>query len=157
MLQQVGQERHPSKFGMKLTMAGAKAEGRGSIFAQRPLPRDVIEYAAWDASLLLATHTRLVELLGHRLPKLRQASDARAQHAAKSRGRRRVCVDINNQYALASRELIEACRPDDMQPATPLVVSNDVVCTVDPLLSLLPVDLSMRTRWPHTADLGHCA
>ncbi len=58
MLQQVGQERHPSKFGMKLKLAGAKAGGRGSIFAQRPLPRDVIEYAAWDASLLLATHTR---------------------------------------------------------------------------------------------------
>jgi stage III sporulation protein SpoIIIAA len=68
---------------------------------------------------------------------LRQASDARARHAAKSGGRRRVCVDLSNQYALASRELIEAWRPDDMQPATPLVVSNDV----DPLLSLLPVDL----------------
>jgi stage III sporulation protein SpoIIIAA len=137
MLQQVGQDRHPSKFVMKLKMGGAHAGGSGSIFAQRPLPRDIIEYAAWDACLLLAAHTRLVELLGDQLPKVMQASDARASHAAKSGGRRRVCVDLSNQYALASRELIEACRPDDMQPAMPLVVSNDV----DPLLSLLPADL----------------
>ena len=91
MLQQVGQERHPSKFAMKLRMDRARVGQGGSIFAQRPLPRDVIEYAAWDASLLLAAHTRLVELLGDRLPKLRQASDARARHAAKSGGAARLC------------------------------------------------------------------
>ena len=137
MLKQLGQEQHPSKLAMKAKMERA-GEAAGSIFARRPLPRDVIEYAAWDVSILLSAHARLVELLGDHLQSVSQASDTRARHAAASGGRRRVCVDVNSQYALASRELMEACRPDAMMPAAPLVVSNDV----EPLLSLLPKDIS---------------
>ena len=62
----------------------------------------------------------------------------RAQHAAASGGRRRICADLSHGYALASRELMHVFRPESMQAIEPLVVSNEI----DTLLSLLPADIA---------------
>ena len=123
---------------MKNRMNAAWTTGGTSLFAQRPLPRDVIEYAAHDVSLLLAAYGRLAEMLSPEgLASATRASGQRARHAAASGGARRVCIDVSNQHALASRELLDTVRPADMMRALALVVSNDV----EPLLALLPADL----------------
>eukprot|EP00908_Phaeocystis_cordata_P000460 Transcript_10487.p1 GENE.Transcript_10487~~Transcript_10487.p1 ORF type:complete len:831 (-),score=192.75 Transcript_10487:133-2262(-) len=136
LLKQLGHDLHPSKHFMKKRMDESGRAG-GSLFAKRPLPRDVLEYAAMDVSLLLGAYERLQELLGDQLSLVQRASDVRALHATSSGGRRRVCVDVSNQYALASRELIETCRPEAMEACMPLSVSNDI----EPLLALLPEDV----------------
>ena len=136
MLKELGREQHPSKLAMKRRMA---SDDSGGVFARRPLPRDVIEYAAMDVTLLLGAHTSLVEMLGaDQLNEVVLASGIRAEHAATSGGRRRVCVDVSSEHALASRELIEVCRPAAMLATAPLVVSNEV----GPLLALLPADIT---------------
>ena len=55
MLKQLGSTLHPSKLAMKDRMA---SDSSRSIFSQRPLPREVIEYAAMDVTLLLNVHKR---------------------------------------------------------------------------------------------------
>lgn len=136
MLQQSGKEPHPSKAWMKREM---NASSGTSLFSARPLAKDVVEYAALDASLLLGAKAELFDLVdGGSVGMLIQASDQRAQYAVYSGGKRRVCIDCANQYALASRELLESCRPSDMQAIKPLVVSNDV----EPLMALLPPDIA---------------
>jgi len=58
--------------------------------------------------------------------------------AADSGGKRSVCFDVANSYALASFELLNEVRPDDMLVPAPLDVSNETAT----LLAMLPVDLS---------------
>lgn len=135
MLQQSGKEPHPLKARMKREMNGSSET---SLFSRRPLAKDVVEYAALDASLLLDAESELLGLIDGSVDMLIQASDQRAQNAVQSGGKRRVCIDDANQHALASRELLECCRPGDMQAIKPLVVSNDV----EPLLTLLPPDIA---------------
>ena len=137
MLGQLNHTEHPSKVAMKRKMGGA--DSGGVVFSRRPLPRDVIEYAAMDVTLLRSAYSTLTELLGPaQLESVKHASGIRAHHAAVSGGRRRVCIDVSSEHSLASRELLEACRPEAMQPTAPLVVSNDV----EPLLTLLPADIA---------------
>ena len=137
MLRQLSHTEHPSKVAMKRKMGGA--DSGGVIFSRRPLPCDVIEYAAMDVTLLRSAYSALAEMLGPaQLESVKHASGIRAHHAAVSGGRRRVCIDVSSEHSLASRELLEACRPEAMQPTAPLVVSNDV----EPLLTLLPTDIA---------------
>ena len=60
MLKQLGCTLHLSKRDMKERMASDSSK---TVFSQRPLPRNVIEYAAMDVTLLLSAHER-----SHRLP-----------------------------------------------------------------------------------------
>jgi hypothetical protein len=60
MLKQLGCTAHPSKREMKERTASDSSK---TVFSQRPLPRNVIEYAAMDVTLLLSAHQR-----SHRLP-----------------------------------------------------------------------------------------
>jgi predicted Fe-Mo cluster-binding NifX family protein len=83
-----------------------------SIFSRRPLSQKLVEYAAMDVILLLSIKDRLWELLGgEALSLIKKASNARAQLASSLSGRRRICVDVSNGHALASRELVDIFRP----------------------------------------------
>jgi hypothetical protein len=107
MLQTLDHPTHPSKFAIKRRMDSAET----SIFSRRPLSQKLVEYAAMDAILLLSIKDRLWESLGEDdLDKIKKASHIRAQLAASSIGRRRICVDASN-HSLASRELIDVFRP----------------------------------------------
>jgi hypothetical protein len=59
MLKQLGCTVHPSKREMKERMASDSSK---TIFLQRPLPRNVIEYAAMDVILLRSAHERSYRL-----------------------------------------------------------------------------------------------
>ena len=140
MLQQLGTEGHPLKQSMK------RAMDDGRLFSQRPLPADALEYAALDASLLFKAKDSLFAVLGPSRDAIQRASDFRATMAPASGGLRQMCFDVANSYAIASRELLEELRPQDMLRPTKLEVSDDT----EILLSMLPNDLreklSGRTR-----------
>ena len=109
MLQTLHHSTHASKLAIKRRMHSSDR----SIFLRRPLSPKLVEYAAMDAILLLSTKDRLWELLGeHDLIKIKTASHTRAQLAASSSGRRRICVDGRNNHALASRELVDVFSPE---------------------------------------------
>jgi ribonuclease D len=55
MLKQLGCTVHTSKREMKKRMASDSSK---SVLLQRPLPRDVIEFAAMDVTLLLSDETK---------------------------------------------------------------------------------------------------
>jgi hypothetical protein len=59
MLKQLGCTVHPSKREMKERMASDSSK---TVFSQRPLPRNVIEYAAMDVTLLRSAHERSYRL-----------------------------------------------------------------------------------------------
>ena len=148
MLQKLGHAAHPSKFAVKQQMKASN----GSIFSRRPLSRELVEYAAIDAALLLSVKDSLLGALeAAQYENIRQASNIRAQHAAASGGRRRICADLSNYYVLASREFMQVFRPESMQAIEPLVVSNEI----DPLLSLLPADIasSLDGHEEHLSDI----
>ena len=123
---------------IKATMMARTAEGKeGPVLSQRQLAQDAIEHAALAFSLQRSVHTRLVDLLGPDMANVKKASDLCARNSAESGGRRCVCVNVSN-HQLASRELMEVCRPAQMLGTTVPVVSDDV----QPLLLLLPSDIS---------------
>jgi predicted Fe-Mo cluster-binding NifX family protein len=108
MLQTLGHSTHSSKSAVKRQMDLVDA----SIFSRRPLSQKLVEYAAMDVILLLSIKDRLWELLGgEALSLIKKASNARAQLASSLSGRRRICVDVSNGHALASRELVDIFRP----------------------------------------------
>ena len=131
MLQQLGQDRHPLKNNLKNKMDD------GHIFAQRPLPPDVLEYAALDVSLLVKAKESLFAVLGPSRPSIERASDRRAKMAPASGGARQMCFDVANAYSISSLELLQEVRPKDMLETTPLEVSDDTGV----LLEMLPDDL----------------
>jgi hypothetical protein len=111
MLQTLDHSTHSSKSAVKRRMDSVD----GSIFLRRPLSQKLVEYAAMDAILLLSIKVRLWETLGEdALSQIKTASRTRAQLAASSRGRRRICADLSNGHALASRELVEIFRPQSL-------------------------------------------
>jgi ribonuclease D len=127
MLEELGFDAHPTK---RRVHASMRTE---NVFAARPLPAYLIEYAALDASLLYDSAAVLLERIKEaRVPVsvLRAASDALARLAIsamiefgpEAARRRRVCFDMAHGYRLASRELLEAWRPEDLQASTPIVV-----------------------------------
>ena len=132
LLQHLGQEQHATKKFMQSQMKNKE------LFLQRPLPPDVLQYAADDVRLLLGTYEKLCKRLGRTWDAIQRASDLRARMAAGTGGARHICFDVPNSYALASYELLFVMRPKDMLNPTPLEVSNET----DTLLMMLPTDLS---------------
>ena len=135
-LEQLGLAPHPTKRAMKQRMDD------GSLFAQRPISKDVLEYAVADVVLLLGAKDRLIEVLGDAWVSVQRASDARALLAPRSGGARQICFDVTNDYAIVSLELLKEQRPNDMEALTPLVVSDET----HELMSLLPEDLAVDLR-----------
>lgn len=131
VLQELGTPQHMSKHIMQCQMKNK------DLFSQRPLPRDVLQYAVDDVRLLVGAHESLRQRLGGTWETIQLASDMRAQTAARNGGARHICFDVPNSYAIASYELLFVLRPDDMLTPTPLEVSNET----DTLLKMLPEDL----------------
>ena len=143
MLQFFGSPEHPGKAAMKRRMQQQQQNsisgggGSDGIFSQRPLPHDVLMYAAQDVSLLVEARSAILEALGNSsssLEGLRRASDRRAAAAMESGGLRQVAFDLSRGRCFASRELLEELRPEDMCRSRALEVSDDS----EVLLSLLP-------------------
>jgi hypothetical protein len=132
VLQELGKPQHTSKHIMKQQMKNK------DLFSQRPLPRDVLQYAVDDVKLLVGTYEKLHERLGNHWEAIQRASDMRARTAAASGGTRNVCFDVPNSYAVASYELLVTLRPDDMMATVPLKVSNET----DTLLKMISEDLT---------------
>ena len=139
MLQFFGSPEHPGKAAMKRRMQqNSSGGGSDEVFSQRPLPHDVLMYAAQDVSLLVEARSAILEALDNSsssLEGLRRASDKRAATAMESGGLRQVAFDLSGGGCrFASRELLEELRPEDMCRSRALEVSNDS----EVLLSLLP-------------------
>jgi hypothetical protein len=132
VLQELGEPQHMSKHMMQHQMKNE------DLFSQRPLPRDVLQYAVDDVKLLVGAYEKLHERLGNHWEAIQRASDMRARTAAASGGKRNVCFDIPNSYAVASYELLAVLRPDDMMAPFPLKVSNET----DTLLKVISEDLT---------------
>ena len=152
MLQFFGSPEHPGKAAMKRRMQQQQQNsisgggGSGGIFLQRPLPQDVLMYAAQDVSLLVEARGAILEALGNsnsNLEGLRRASDKRAAVAMESGGLRQVAFDLSGGGCrFASRELLEELRPEDMCRSRALEVSDDS----EVLLSLLPDAMAEHLR-----------
>ena len=141
---------HPTKTSMKAKMQASWRQVGTSLFAQRPLPLDVLHYAADDVSLLVDAQDKLAEVLGPEAwASVQRASDARAFAAQKTHGARQICFDVANDYAIASLELLHEQRPGDMVAPTPLEVSDDTAV----LLDMLPDDFA-ETLAGQTAKLS---
>lgn len=96
--------------------------------------------AAWGVARLLEARPHIEAALGaSKLEKLMTATARVAHRAAHKPGKRRVGLNINKAYALASPELLEVFEPQALQEQRALVTSN----AVEPLLSLLPVDIAV--------------
>ena len=144
MLQFFGSSQHPGKAAMKRRMQQQNSSRSSDIFSQRPLPQDVLMYAAQDVALLVAARSGILEALGSSsLEGLRRASDRRAAAAMESGGLRQVAFDMSGgRCRFASRELLEELRPQEMRRSRALNVSDDS----EVLLSLLPDAMAERLR-----------
>jgi hypothetical protein len=145
MLQQIGRDKHPLKQRFKQKMSN------GDLFAERPLPSDVLRYAALDASLLLDAKDSLFVALGSMRNLVQRASDTRAATSLTTGGARNLCFDVANSYSLASLELLKEQRPNDMLLPCPLKVSDDTGV----LLEMLPEDLraALDGKTAHLSDI----
>jgi hypothetical protein len=132
VLQELGKPQHTGKHIMKQQMKNK------DLFSQRPLPRDVLQYAVDGVKLLVGTYEKLHERLGNHWEAIQRASDMRARTAAASGGTRSICFDVPNSYAFASYELLAMLRPNDMMAPLPLKVSNET----DTLLKMISEDLT---------------
>lgn len=133
VFQHLGTSQHFSK----KMIQGMTHQTVNHFFSQRPLPRDVLQYAVDDVRLLVDAYDRLRERLADNWDVIQRASDMRARMAAANGGSRHVCFDIQNAYSLASYELLSVVRPEDIMTPAPLKVSNET----DSLLNILPEDL----------------
>jgi stage III sporulation protein SpoIIIAA len=133
MLKHLRLPEHMTKSGMKSKMQ----QSGWTLFAQRPLTPDLVQYAADDVALLVGTAGELAKVLGlEQWSSVQRASDARASAAPETKGARQVCFDVSKMYTIASLELLREQRPGDILAPTPLTVSDDTSV----LLNLLPLD-----------------
>jgi stage III sporulation protein SpoIIIAA len=139
MLEQLGQQPHPSKRSFKKQMEN------GDLFAKRPLPPDALKHAADDVSLLIKARESLCSALGDKWDSVQRASDSRALLALQNSGARQLCFDVSNEYAMSSLELLRELRPEAILVPTPLVVSNETDVLLEMLSEDLVIDISERT------------
>ena len=109
----------------------------------RPLTVTARKRAADEVRDLLDVWPRLLEAVGSDLTAVQEASDLRAvSGAASTTGSRQIVFDVANSYGIASPELLQAVRPNDMYSPAQLIVSNDT----DVLLDLLPTNIGNELR-----------
>jgi stage III sporulation protein SpoIIIAA len=140
MLEQLGQQPHPSKHSFKKRMENC------DLFAKRPLPPDALKYAADDVSLLIKARKSLGSALGDKWNSVQRASDSRALMASQSGGARQICFDVSNSYVMSSLELLRELRPEAILAPTPLVVSDETAVLLEMLPHDLAVNISGRTN-----------
>lgn len=132
MLKEVEGQQHLLKTTMK-----SRVKGNSGMFAQRPLPADALQYAADNVKLLVAVVDQLRLKADNQWNAIQRASDARASWASEHSGERQVCFDVSNSYSMASFELLNELRPDDVMLPTALIVSNETAS----LVTMLPDDV----------------
>eukprot|EP00957_Ditylum_brightwellii_P180293 13734287-Ditylum_brightwellii.AAC.1 len=134
LLKMFGAPEHPLKNKMQQIM-----KSNTNVWSKRPLLKSYIEYAALDAGLLLDVMSKLHAHYGDEgISIIMTASMARAEFAIKYNGKRSICFDIENEYAIASSELIEVFHPESAMKNEPLKSK----CEVKDLIDLLPADLT---------------
>eukprot|EP00961_Rhodomonas_salina_P177282 2390697-Rhodomonas_salina.1 len=153
MLEHFGCQIHPTKravhkrlevYGLQRAVAqtsAAPSQPSASPFSRRPLPADLLQYAADDVNLMLSAKNQIYATLGDdsdALSLLQQASDQKAFFALQSNGSRTMCFDTANSNALASNELLTAIRPLHVASFKPVSASADT----DDLFSRLPEDIA---------------
>eukprot|EP00980_Cylindrotheca_fusiformis_P001312 scaffold333_cov133-Cylindrotheca_fusiformis.AAC.38 len=142
MLAHLGQPQHQTKQLCK------EKDHDNELFARRPIDDTIFQYAIDDVRLLMEAQPKIIDLLDDQLDIVKEASDARALIAAKTGGARQITFDVANQYNIASFELLQVTRPNDMFQTSPLVVSDES----ETLLGLLPKDIAVELR-DHTHGL----
>ena len=121
---------HPSK-----EFTHARMRSGVDLFAQRPITKTLLEYSAWDVGLLVKAVTPLQKMLDEKmLNVLVQASDSRAATAMANGGARAIAFDMNDDYRIASADLLRASRPADGYYGERLVVQSET----EDVISLLP-------------------
>ena len=121
---------HPSK-----EFTHARMRSGVDLFAQRPITKTLLEYSAWDVGLLIKAVTPLQKMLDEKmLNVLVQASDSRAATAMANGGARAIAFDMNDDYRIASADLLRASRPADGYYGERLVVQSET----EDVISLLP-------------------
>jgi stage III sporulation protein SpoIIIAA len=119
----------------------ARMKSGVDVFGQRPIPRNALEYAALDVSLLhAAAETIKDRLSGSEMTMLLQASQLRASGAELNDGARSICFDTANEYLIASAELLRTCRPAQGFFGEILQVANETKQVID----LLPARFRLK-------------
>jgi stage III sporulation protein SpoIIIAA len=135
---------HPSKEFVHSRMRGGE-----DIWHKRPIPRNHLEYAAMDASLLLAAAPAISEILTEiEMPALLKASELRASNASANDGMRSICFDISNDYKLASADLLKITRPAEGFFGESLVVESEI----EEVVALLPPNLRTKLSCEKAKD-----
>jgi 3'-5' exonuclease len=121
-------------------------------FQHRPISRDALLLATDKVRLLVDAFDKIHSTMGSNLwTAVLRASEVRMRQAYETDGMRQVCFDMANSYGLASPELLQELRPNDMFVQAPLVVSNETSA----LLAMLPEDLlvDIRDRTESISDI----
>ena len=129
-LKKLDMPQHPSK-----EFTHARMRAGVDLFAERPIAKNLLEYAAFDVSLLIKAAKPLQKMLSEKLlADLVQASDCRAATAMANGGARAIAFDMTDDYRIASADLLRVVRPDDGFFGERLVVESET----DDVISLLP-------------------
>jgi len=107
-----------------------------AVFQRRPLPSKLLMYAAYKTKRLLAVSASLKSVLD--IDGIEIVKDATFERLKRTEGLHQVCFDISNGYSLASPELMESTRPDEILNGSPLQIVNDI----NDFLELLPKGIS---------------
>jgi len=106
-----------------------------AVFHRRPLSSKVIMYAASKAARLLEVSESLESALDvDGIAIVKDATLKRFTRTKGSGGFHQICFDVANGYNIASPELMELTRPDEILNGSQLKMSNDI----NDLLDLLP-------------------
>merc|ERR1719419_671501 len=117
-----------------------------AVFQRRPLPSKLVTYAAYKTKRLLAVSTSLKSVLDN--DGIEIVKRATFERLKRTEGLHQVCFDMANGYSLASPELMELTRPDEILNGSPLQIVNDI----NNFLELLPKGIS-EELWNRTDDL----
>ena len=112
----------------------------GKSWIRRPLPVEALQSAASEARRLLDAQEAIQSRLGREgWDIVLRASKLRVDMALKNEGRS-LCFNVAKNYAVASRELLEVVRPQDVFQDEPLKLESDI----KELILLLPADLQTK-------------
>lgn len=107
-----------------------------AVFQRRPLPSKLVTYAAYKTKRLLTISASLKSVLD--MDGIEIVKDATFKRLKRTEGLHWVCFDMANGYSLASPELMELTRPDEIWNGSPLQIVNDI----NDFLELLPKGIS---------------
>jgi 3'-5' exonuclease len=133
---------HPSK-----EFVHGKMKSDNDYWSRRPLRKTDIEYAALDASLLLAMVPKFTDLLSgdnNDLANLLAASHERMNVSVAHGGARCFCFDRSRDYSMSSPELMRAFSSQTTVFGMPLVVQSEM----SEVLRVLPEEFRAKFLTP---------